>query len=188
MKRLVLLVAVTVAVAAALTFGQRDPAPVDQPDLGPLRAAAALAPCPAGVGDLPELTLPCLGGGPAVPLHGPPTGVPTLVNIYGSWCAPCQDEMPVLVAFAARAGDKVALLGIDTQDTAVAALNFAKDFGQHWPAVVDDEGTVLRRYSPGPPVTLFVDEGGRVTFVHRGRFASVAQLASAVQQHLGVRV
>ena len=32
-----------------------------------LRAAAALPPCPSGLGpDLPELTLPCLSGGPDV--------------------------------------------------------------------------------------------------------------------------
>ena len=41
-------------------------------DLAPLRAAAALAPCPTGVGRLPHLVLPCLGGGPDVTLDSPP--------------------------------------------------------------------------------------------------------------------
>ena len=157
-------------------------------DLAPLRRVAALAPCPTGVGDVPALTLPCLGGGPDVRLDGDPTGVPTLVNVYGSWCGPCQREMPVLAAFARRAGSKVALLGIDTEDEPRLALLFARDVGQHWPAVVDDEGTFLRHYSPGPPVTLFVDRAGKVVFVHRGPFASLAQVVSAVRTRLGVAV
>lgn len=174
------------ALAAGCSGGGAQRAP--GPDLAPLRAAAALAPCPGGVGDVPHLVLPCLGGGPDVVLDGPPPGVPALVNVYGSWCDPCQREMPVLVDFAARAGSKVALLGVDTQDDARLALLFAKDVGQHWPAVVDDDGVLLRHYAVGPPVTLFVDAAGKVAFVHRGPFTSVGQLVTAVSTHLGVRV
>lgn len=191
MRRVLPLLLVVAAVVAALWYGQRGgdgPARPAAVDLGPLRAAAALAPCPTGVGALPALTLPCLGGGPDVRLDGPATGVPTLVNVYGSWCAPCQEEMPLLVAFARKAGSKVALLGVDTEDEPRTALQFAKDLGQHWPAVVDAQGAVLRHYAPGPPVTLFVDARGRVVHVQRGKFASLAQLEVAVATHLGVRL
>ena len=193
MRRLLPLLLVVAAVAGALWYGQRqDRTTTTTPrtvDLAPLRAAAALEPCPTGVGpSLPSLTLPCLGGGAAVRLDGPATGVPTLVNVYGSWCAPCQDEMPLLVAFHRKAGARVALLGVDTEDEQRAGLQFAKDLGQRWPAVVDDDGTVLRRYASGPPVTLFVDRAGRVVFVRRGAFRSLAELEAAVAQHLGVRV
>lgn len=191
MRRLVPLLVVVAAVAGALWYGQRGDGTRDLPateDLAPLRAAAALAPCPSGVGDLPALTLPCLGGGPDVRLDGPPSGVPTLVNVYGSWCAPCQEEMPLLVAFARKAGTRVALLGIDTEDEPRMGLRFAKDLGQHWPAVVDEQGTVLRRYAPGPPVTLFVDPRGAVVHVQRGKFATLAELEAAVATHLGVRL
>lgn len=165
--------------------GKDDPPAVD---LAPLRAAAALQPCPASVGDVPDLTLPCLGGGPDVRLKGAGTGVPTLVNVYGSWCGPCQAEMPVLAGFARRAGGKVALLGVDTEDEPRLALLFAKDVGQHWPAVVDDDGAFMRRYSSGPPVTLFVTARGAVSYVHRGPFDTVAEVVAAVRTHLGVTV
>jgi thiol-disulfide isomerase/thioredoxin len=166
--------------------GQR--AAPQEDGLAALRATVALAPCPTSVGDVPDLTLPCLGGGPDVVLKGPGTGVPTLVNAYGSWCAPCQEEMPVLAAFARKAGARVALLGVDTQDEPRLGLLFAKDFDQHWPAVVDAEGQFFRRYSSGPPVTLFVDAGGAVRFVQRGPFRSLADLETAVATHLGVRL
>jgi thiol-disulfide isomerase/thioredoxin len=157
-------------------------------DLGPLRQAAALAPCPTGIGEVPHLVLPCLGGGPDVVIDGPASGVPTLVNVYGSWCGPCQEEMPVLATFAKRAGGRVALVGIDTQDEPRLGLLFARDVGQHWPALVDDEGRFMRRYASGPPVTLFVDVQGKVVSVHRGPFTSLAQLTAEVQRHLGVAV
>jgi thiol-disulfide isomerase/thioredoxin len=179
-------VAVLLAAVALSACDSNDAPPAV--DLAPLRAEAALSPCPTTVGEVPDLTLPCLGGGPDVRLRGTGTGVPTLVNVYGSWCGPCQREMPVLADFARRAGAKVALLGIDTQDEQRLALLFARDVGQHWPAVVDDDGTFMRRYSSGPPVTLFVDGKGRVAFVHRGPFTSVGQVVTAVRTHLGVAV
>jgi thiol-disulfide isomerase/thioredoxin len=111
-----------------------------------------------------------------------------LVNIYASWCGPCQKEMPLLAAFRERAGDRVALLGIDTEDDPRLALHFAKDLGQHWPAVQDEEGTFLRHYAPGPPATLFVDRAGKVVSVHRGAFTSMSDLVRQVRTHLGVAV
>jgi cytochrome c biogenesis protein CcmG/thiol:disulfide interchange protein DsbE len=182
------LIGVLLAVAVALAYGNRHQAPSPAASLAPLQAAAALQPCPTGVGDLPDLTFACLGGGPQVRLRGAATGVPTLVNIYGSWCAPCQAEMPLLASFARKAKGTVALLGVDTEDDHRLALLFAKDVGQHWAAVVDDGGVLLRHYSSGPPVTLFVAPDGKVTFVQRGKFASLAALELAVRQHLGVRL
>ncbi|MDP9181669.1 MAG: TlpA family protein disulfide reductase [Actinomycetota bacterium] len=185
MRAAAALVAVLALVSACNGSGPRAQA---KQDLAPLRQAAALAPCPSGIGDVPHLTLPCLGGGPDVVLDSGPSGVPTLVNVYASWCPPCVDEMPLLAAFAAKAGGRVALLGVDTEDEPRLALLFARDVKQHWAAVQDDKGAFLRHYSSGPPVTLFVDRAGKVVFVHRGQFDSLADLAAAVQRRLGVTV
>lgn len=180
------------ALGAALALvsgcGDAKPTTAAKEDLGPLRRTVALAPCPVGIGEVPHLTLPCLGGGPDVVLDSAPSGIPTLVNVYGSWCTPCQAEMPVLAAFAAKAGKAVALLGVDTEDEPRLALLFARDMRQHWPAVQDDDGRFLRHYSSGPPITLFVDKAGKVVFVHRGPFTSLADLRSAVRTRLGVAV
>ena len=180
--------AALLAAAAALSACGGGSGSSAKPDLTSLRTAAALTPCPASVGAVVDLRLPCLGGGPDVRLKGSGTGTPTLVNVYGSWCGPCQEEMPVLAAFARKAGTRVALLGVDTEDEQRLALLFAKDVGQHWPAVVDDDGVFLRHYGSGPPVTLFVDGQGKVAFVHRGPFASLGALSEAVRTHLGVTV
>ncbi|MCU1692581.1 MAG: TlpA family protein disulfide reductase [Frankiales bacterium] len=147
---------------------------------------AALEPCPPVVGVGLDVVLPCLGAGPSVRLDGTPSGVPTLVNVYGSWCGPCREEMPLLAAFRERAAGRVALLGVDAQDDPDGALRLAVASGQHWPAVVDEDGDVLRRYGSGAPVTLLVDGAGEVAFVQRGAFRSAAQLEALVARHLGV--
>ena len=159
------------------------------PDLQALRASAALAPCPAGLGpELPDLSLPCLGGGPDVELRSAPPGRPTLVNVWASWCAPCADEVPELVAFSARAGDRVGLVGVLTTDVVERGLAFSADFGMRWPSLVDDDGEVLRAFPPGPPVTLFLDARGRVVHTRSGAFRDLAEVERLVAEHLGVRV
>ncbi len=176
-------------VAAVLV--REDPAPAERPapDLAALRTAASLGPCPQGLGpDLPDLVLPCLGGGPDVELRAQPPGRPTLVNVWASWCAPCADEAPELVAFAERAGERVGLVGVLTTDVRSRGLAFSRDFGMRWPSVVDDDGAVLRAFASGPPVTLFLDAGGRVVHQRTGAFRDLAEIESLVAQHLGVRL
>jgi thiol-disulfide isomerase/thioredoxin len=190
--RLVGLAGVGVMLLVALLVGRDDPgSPGTAPpvDLAPLRTAAALEPCPAGLGpELPALVLPCLGGGPDVALNAAPPGRPTLVNLWATWCVPCREEVPALVAFADRAGDRVGVVGVLTNDTQVAGLAFARDYGMRYPNVVDDDRATLGRYGGGPPITLLLDADGRVVHVERGKLVEVDEVAALVQEHLGVTV
>lgn len=175
--------------AAAFAVRALDDAQADTPDLAPLRAAAALGPCPAGLGpDLPDLVLPCLGGGPDVDLRGAAPGRPTLINMWGTWCVPCVEEVPELVAFADRAEGRVGVVGVLTQDTPANGLEFARQFGVHYPSLVDDQGTLFRRYRAGLPVTLFLDAQGRLVHAEGGQIDTAAELEALVAQHLGVRL
>lgn len=195
--RLLALLGVLALLAGALALGTRDRAPdapaddgsAAAPDLTPLRQAAALEPCPSGLGPaLPDLVLPCLGGGPDVPLTAAAPGRPTLVNVWASWCPPCVEEVPALAAFHQRAGDRVGLVGVLTTDTERSALTFAAELGMRWPSLVDDDGLVLRAFPPGPPTTLFLDAQGRVVYQHSGAFTGVEQIAALVSEHLDVQL
>lgn len=187
-RQLVGLTMVGALVGGALLL-RTHAAPAAADGLGPLRRAAALAPCPVGLGPtLPAVTLPCLSGGPDVTLRGRPAGRPMLVNIWASWCAPCVREVPALLAFSAKAGDRVGVVGVLHEDQPGQALEFARQYGMHYPSLVDDQGVVLRRYAAGPPATLFLDSAGAVRFVQRGQFHSVAQIEQLVAEHLGVRL
>ena len=184
------LLGIGVLLAAAVLLREEPPSAARaEPDLTALRTAASLEPCPAGLGpQMPDVVLPCLGGGPDVELRAQPPGRPTLVNVWASWCAPCAEEAPELVAFAERAGDRVGLVGVLTQDVRSRGLAFSRDFGMRYPSVVDDDGDVLRAFSPGPPVTVFLDAEGRVVHRRSGAFRDLAELEALVAEHLGVRL
>jgi cytochrome c biogenesis protein CcmG/thiol:disulfide interchange protein DsbE len=96
--------------------------------------------------------------------------------------------VPDLAAFAERAGGRVGLVGVLTQDPQRNGLEFARQFGMRWPSVVDDQGEVFRAFRPGPPVTLFLDAQGRVVHKRSGKFDDVAEIEALVAEHLGVSV
>ena len=191
--RLVALGVVVLVAVAALLYGLRrddEPpaadAPAD-PELTALRVAADLDPCPAGLGpEVPDLELPCLGGGDPVDLRAAPPGRPTLVNIWASWCAPCVEEVPVLAAWRERAGDDVALVGVLYEDSQQSALTFAAEYGMHWPSVVDDLGQVKPPFGAGLPITVLLRADGSVAHVESGERRDVAQVEALVAEHLGV--
>ena len=50
---------------------------------------------------VPKVALPGLDGGPPQPLEAVIGGRPVLVNFFASWCAPCAEEQPALMALKA---------------------------------------------------------------------------------------
>jgi hypothetical protein len=93
--------------------------------------------------------------------------------------------MPVLRAFH-ESTTAVDLVGVDSEDETSNALNFAIDVGQHWPAVVDDDGRVDRAFGVGPPKTLFLDGTGAIVHIKRGEYTSVEALKADVLRYLKV--
>lgn len=144
-----------------------------------------LEPAPKVRAGLPELTLSCLGDGPATTLSA--LRGPLVLNIWASWCGPCADETPYLVAVHKSLGGQVAFLGLDVSDKASQAREWLSYMGVPWPSVQDPSGIsrAKLRYG-GPPVTLFVRSDGTVAKVHYGAFTSTREVAAAVADHLGV--
>jgi thiol-disulfide isomerase/thioredoxin len=192
--------AALLAVAASLagcTSARSGAAPSRPPagsaDLAAARARAGLAPCPAPAAapapkaDLPEVSLPCLAGGPDVPLSRL-AGVPMVVNAWASWCVPCRAELPAFERLAGGAGDRLRVLGVDTEDAPASALDFAAARGVHIASVVDSAGTLRTgRHIAGLPFTLFVRADGSLASVHIGPL-DYADLAAEVARQLGVDV
>jgi thiol-disulfide isomerase/thioredoxin len=117
-------------------------------------------------------------------------GRPAVVNLWASWCDPCRDELPAIQRFADRAGDRVLVLGVVTGDTRSAASDTAEDLGVRFPAVFDDGKSVLRGLGrTALPVTLFIDDTGRVRDVYAsGTPLDEQSLDALVRDHLGVSV
>jgi thiol-disulfide isomerase/thioredoxin len=181
----VLLAAVLTACGGSSSATQAPRA--DDERLTTLRAAVTLPDCPSGLGQgLPDLTLPCLTDGADVRIDRPGPGTPMLVNVWGTWCPPCVREVPLLVDLVEQAQGAVTVVGVLTQDTPTNGLEFARQFGVNYTSLLDDDGAVMRTYSSGPPVTLFLSADGAVQHVKRGEFKDAAELRTLLQQHLDV--
>lgn len=90
-----------------------------------------------------------------------------VVNNWASWCAPCRDETPALVALARDSDPQdLAVVGINVTDDHDAALAFAKEFEMPYPSIEDPDGALLRQIPGVPPAslpsTVVLDKEGRV--------------------------
>jgi thiol-disulfide isomerase/thioredoxin len=169
---------------------------VDTPELRAARKRAGIEACPApsspGGGapkdPLPDVTLPCLGGGPDVDLSS--LRGPMVVNLWAQWCGPCREELPHYQALHERAGDRVRVLGVDYQDTRPAwAIGLLRETGVTYASVADPGGELrVPLRVRGLPAVLFVDEQGRVVHQEFVVVRSYEQLAGMVEEHLGVAV
>ncbi len=184
-----------VAVLAALVAGCTSPS--ENPDAPPPAAAETpnpFAPCPtqldqavAAGSALPPLAFECVGGGTLDLARAP--GVPTVVNLWGSWCGPCREELPFLQEFADAAGDQVRVLGVISKDGVPQAQSFASDTGVRLPSAFDGEGELMAELGlNGLPYTAFLAADGTLVHSELGPVESVDELASLVAEHLGVRL
>ena len=196
---------IVVAVVAGLVLtgcgGAEDPGlvptraqiDVDTPELRQMKQAAGVEACAPGDGDpvdggLPELTLPCLGGGHDVDLSS--LRGPMVVNVWASWCGPCRQEMPILQDFHETYGDRVRVLGIDYQDVQTdAALDLVRQTGATYPLLADPQSD-LSGAAPFPalrglPFLALVDADGRVAHQEFTVVESRQQLVELVNRHLG---
>lgn len=75
----------------------------------------------------PDFALPPLAGGTPVALEAF-RGDYVLLNVWASWCAPCLQEFPDLIALAAEHPEQMHLLTITIDDTQQAATEFLQRF------------------------------------------------------------
>jgi cytochrome c biogenesis protein CcmG/thiol:disulfide interchange protein DsbE len=95
-------------------------------------------------------------------------GKPLIINFWATWCGPCWEEHPILVANARMLQPNVQFLGVVFQDKEDKILGFLQQRGTAYPTVVDDRGKTAIAYGVGGvPETYFVDANG----VIRAKFA-----------------
>ncbi len=80
-----------------------------------------------------------------------------LVNIFASWCVPCQKEHPSLMVLK---NNKITIIGINYKDTKVNAKNFLKKYGNPYQEILlDYKGELsINLGAYGVPETYLVDK------------------------------
>lgn len=201
MRKLLLAAALAVTLTACSSDGGivvRPPdVEVDTPALREVKARIGMEDCAPGDGEpveggLPEVTLPCLGGGPDVDLSA--LRGPVVINLWQSNCVPCRKEMPALEEFHQQYADRVAVLGVDFNDVhPAAALALAEETGATYPSIADPGGDLMVEEAfaigrRGLPAFVFVDADGRVVGQDSGGVESVAEVKTLVAEQLGIEL
>jgi thiol-disulfide isomerase/thioredoxin len=112
---------------------------------------------------------------------------PALLNVWGSWCYPCREEMPILIK-AAKTG-KLRIIGIDASESSDAAgMKYVTSHDMNWPQLSDIKNKTKGTFGLGVPVSRLIDVDGKTVYEKIGPFRSYTQLQSAAKTFLGISI
>lgn len=115
--------------------------------------------------ELPEVAGTTLAGGQLAVADF--AGSVVVLNSWASWCAPCVEEMPELIAASAStAGPDVVFVGLNVKDDPDKAREFAKQQQIPYESIMDPAGATLATLPDVPPgslpSTLVIDRTGLI--------------------------
>jgi thiol-disulfide isomerase/thioredoxin len=116
-------------------------------------------------------------------------GKVVLVNFWATWCPPCREEIPELIALQKQYKDRLQIIGIsEDDDPPQKVLKFAQQKGINYPIVMADL-ELIAAYGgvPALPTTFVIDTQGRVVQKHAGLYP-MDSYASEIRALLGLPV
>ena len=93
-----------------------------------------------------------------------------LLNVWATWCGPCELEIPELVEAYSKYKDKgVVVLGISLDDPAETLREYAPKKQMNYPLLLWDDA-FDEAYGPivGVPITFFIGRDGTISRRHFG--------------------
>ena len=134
--------------------------------------------------------MPCLGGEVSINFHQ--LKGPMVINVWGSWCEGCKEEMPYFVdlykAHAFKSG-QIQLLGLNVEESSKEdAIEYIKKSGVSWPHLEDLDGLSKSIFGPGVPVTWFINEDGKNLGTKIGAYTNKKQLFEQVENAFGIKL
>ncbi len=112
-------------------------------------------------------------------------GYPVVVNMWASWCGPCQSEFPSYQRAAVQFGRQVAFVGIDAKDQNSAAAAFLRRFPVTYPSYTDPNGGIasaIHAYTAYPQ-TFFFNRQGKSVYDKAGPYLSLAELSRDIRKY-----
>ena len=114
---------------------------------------------------------------------------PMILNVWGSWCGPCKEEIPFFRSFYEKAKDKVSLVGIDVEESSIEdGRKFVASSGITWPNLYDSDGRSREYFGMGVPVTWFIAADGTVVGKKIGAVKDENELITLTNKYLGVKL
>jgi cytochrome c biogenesis protein CcmG/thiol:disulfide interchange protein DsbE len=117
---------------------------------------------------------------------------PLLINVWGSWCEGCKQEMPYFVELYQNPlfkSGQIQMLGINVEEKSKDdAIKYIQKSGMSWPNLEDTSGISKSIFGPGVPVTWFIDENGKTIDTKIGAYTNKKQLFNQVEKAFGVKL
>ncbi|HEX4075448.1 MAG TPA: TlpA disulfide reductase family protein [Candidatus Acidoferrales bacterium] len=165
---------IAVAHAAATTANA-------QPTVAPAKASSEDAPADAADGDSAKAIRFVRDPSPAPPfllndLSGNAIstagyhGKVVLINFWATWCPPCREEIPEMIALASKYKDNLQIIGVSMDDDPPEqVLAFARAKNMNYPIVMGSD-QLSEEYGgvDALPTTFVLDTNGRVVQKHMG--------------------
>lgn len=109
-------------------------------------------------------------------------GTGVLLNFWASWCGPCTNEMPLLNEAYAQTSD-IAIIAVNVGEKPERARRFAEELGLNFSIVLDQSNKIKKSYRiSGLPVTLLIDENGRIVERMTGELRSVDEIEALLEK------
>ena len=157
----------SVVVALGLLWAASDlsePAPPPDDELSAIRKADELEDAKATGKDAPlDYTLKDMHGKDV--LLSSFKGKVIVLNFWATWCHPCKEEIPDLVALQAQYKDDLVVLGFSIDDTPADLRKYADKYEMNYPVLVGaGHENVQEAYGPmwGVPVTVIIGRDGKI--------------------------
>lgn len=134
------------------------------------------------------IALECLGTGQQSLIQESLRG-PMVVNVYGSWCWPCRQEIPYFRDFYEHHQKDIQLIGIAVEEAQKSdTTDFIEGMGMKWPSLYDPDGRTRLNIGMGVPVTIFIDKNGKVAGKLVGAVKSESEIVDGVKKYLGINL
>jgi len=134
--------------------------------------------------------MPCLDGEVSINFHQ--LKGPMVINVWGSWCEGCKEEMPYFVDLYKTKefeSGQIELLGVNVEESSTDdAIEYIKLSGMSWPHLEDLDGISKPIFGPGVPVTWFVNEAGENVGTKIGAYTNKDQLFEQVKKAFGIKL
>ena len=112
-------------------------------------------------------------------------GVPVVINQWASWCTNCRAEFPFFQQAGRQDANRVAFVGLDSQDSRSNAQAFLHQFPVDYPSVFDPSASQAQSLGGGQgwPTTIFMNTKHQITYVHEGAFPTLQALQQDIRHY-----
>lgn len=97
-------------------------------------------------------------------------GKGVFLNFWGTWCKPCEKEMPYMEnQYNIYKDQGVEVLAVNVGESKLSVANFVERKGLTFPVVIDKTTEVMDAYSVNPlPTTFLIDKNGKIVDIITG--------------------